>query len=167
MLLARRVLRAVSIRPRLRDWMETAYAAAVLAAAAPMFVATGLWRLGAPDLTGLPGLAFLLLLTPALLEELVFRAALIPDRSEAPNVVLAIFMSSAVFVLWHPLEAFTFLPEARDLFTRPDFLLTAGLLGLLCALLRRRSGSIWTAVALHWGAVLVWKVWLGGPRLLG
>jgi membrane protease YdiL (CAAX protease family) len=43
----------------------------------------------------------------------------------------------------------------------------AAALGASAAWLRRRSGSVWPAVALHWAGVLVWKTWLGGPTLAG
>lgn len=163
-----RVLRALRTRPSGRDWTELPLASAALAATAgPLGLAAGLFTPGPADTADLLRIAPLAFVIPALGEELAFRAALIPDRTEAAGAASAVALSTALFVAWHLVEAFTFLPAARGLFTRPDFLACAACLGLACALLRRRSGSIWTAVLLHWGAVVVWKTWLGGPLLPG
>lgn len=56
------------------------------------------------------------------------------------------------------------LPSAT-LFLHPAFLLNAGLIGLGCALMRWRTGSLWPAVLFHGVLVFVWKAWLGGPSL--
>ena len=115
-------------------------------------------------LTALVSMAALALIVPALGEEVVFRGLLIPGRDEGGQL-RALLGSTVVFTLWHIVEALTFLPGAMSLFLRVDFLaLTAGL-GLACGLLRLRSGGLWTAVALHWFAVVVWKGFLGGPAL--
>ena len=81
---------------------------------------------------------------------------------EAARAALWIALSCALFTLWHVVET-TFLPGSAATFLRADFLAMAAALGLLCALLRWRSGSIWTAVALHWAAVVAWQGWFGGP----
>lgn len=157
-----RVLRALGTTPTARDGAELLLATAALALlAGPSGLATGLLVPGAWELA--PAAALSLLFVPALGEELVFRAAAIPDRTETRRAALPIAASTLLFVLWHPAAAYTFAPEARPLLTRPDFLGCAAVLGLACAVLRRRSGSIWTSVLLHWAAVLVWKGALGGP----
>jgi predicted Abi (CAAX) family protease len=69
------------------------------------------------------------------------------------------------FTLWHVATALTILPGARATFLRADFLAIAALEGAVCAWLRRRTGSVWPGVALHWAEVMVWKTWLGGPSL--
>jgi predicted Abi (CAAX) family protease len=51
------------------------------------------------------------------------------------------------------------------MFLRPDFLACTAILGLGCALMRWRTGSLWPAVILHGGFVVVWQTWLGGVRL--
>jgi predicted Abi (CAAX) family protease len=109
--------------------------------------------------------ALLVLATPALGEELLFRAVLTPSREEQPDDVAALFPSTIAFTLWHVLTALTILPSARPIFLRPDFLAIAALEGLVCGWLRRRTGSVWPGVALHWAEVMVWKTWLGGPDL--
>lgn len=106
-------------------------------------------------------LALRALFVPALGEELVFRAAIVPARGESRRPAAWIALSTLLFTLWHVAET-TFLPGAAATFLRADFLALAALLGLLCALLRHRSGSIWTAVLLHWAFVIAWQGWFGG-----
>ncbi len=161
-----RLARAVLTLPRLRDWLELAAATAALAVVVgPVGFWTGLltWR---PRPAGeIAALALSAVFVPALGEELPFRAALIPDRGETSRAGVAILASTTLFCLWHVVEAEVILPRARALFLRPDFLAWTVALGLVCALLRRRSGSIWPPVLLHWLAVVAWQGWLGGPGL--
>ncbi len=158
-----RLARALLTRPRQRDWLELALTAAALTVVVgPIGFWTGLltWR---PRPAGeIATLALSALFIPALGEELPFRAALIPDRTETPRAGAAIVASTALFCMWHMAEAEVILPKARPLFLRPDFLAWTVALGLACALLRRRSGSIWPPVLLHWLAVVAWQGWLGG-----
>ncbi|MBI3439013.1 MAG: CPBP family intramembrane metalloprotease [Proteobacteria bacterium] len=107
------------------------------------------------------GIAFL---APALSEELVFRAALIPGREERSSGFAWITASTVLFTLWHVIET-VFLPGGSAFFRRFDFLVLAALLGLLCGLLRWRSGSVWSSVFLHWLAAVAWIGWFGGPSL--
>ena len=162
----RRLVRAALAPPRSRDWLELAIAAVGLALiAGPLGFFTGLltWRpRPAPEIWALAASA---LVIPALGEEAPFRGLLIPDRSETADARIAIAVSTALFCLWHVVEALVILPKAGPLFLRPDFLAWTMALGLVCAVLRRRSGSLWPPVLLHWAAVVAWQGWLGGPGL--
>jgi len=89
---------------------------------------------------------------------------LVPARDEAARPWTSIALSTVLYVAWHPLEALTFLPKAT-MFLRPDFLACTAILGLGCALMRWRTSSLWPAVLLHGGFVVVWQTWLGGVRL--
>ena len=151
--------------PTARGWAETA-ALGLLAAGAGYALGrrTGLFRpRPAPPPT--LGAALSILLSPALGEELWFRAVLTPSRREQPDEVAGLLPSTVAFTAWHVLTALTILPGARPIFLRPDFLATAALEGLVCGWLRRSTGSVWPAVVLHWAEVVVWKTWLGGPAL--
>ncbi|WGM38287.1 hypothetical protein AMEJIAPC_01189 [Caulobacter sp. NIBR1757] len=163
--LSRRLLASFATLPDGAGWRFTALVGVpALLAMAAIGLATGLYQPGGGDLSALPLTLLTVLFVPAIGEEAVFRGLMVPGK-EAARPVLAIALSTALYVLWHPLEGFTFLPGARQLFARPDFLLATGLLGLACALTRWRTGSIWPAVLLHWAAVVIWKTWLGGPSL--
>lgn len=149
----------------LRDMLDLAIAAIVFAViAGALGATTGLLHFAPRKVGEIALIALRAFFIPALGEELVFRAALIPGREEGAKPMLAIALSTLAFTLWHVAET-TFLPNSAATFLRPDFLALAALLGLLCALLRWRSGSIWTAVALHWLIVLAWQGWFGGPSL--
>ncbi len=159
-----RLVRAATTLPRQRDLIELGLAGAGLVlVVGPLGFWTGLlvWRPRTPAEIGT--LAASAFLAPGLGEEAPFRGLLIPDRTETDHAGLAIAGSTALFCVWHVVEAMTFLPKARPLFLRPDFLAWTVLLGLVCAALRRRSGSIWPPVLLHWIAVVAWQGWLGGP----
>ena len=121
-----------------------------------------MWRLaGAMEIVRVAAMA---LLAPALSEELVFRGVLIPGRGEARRGFAWIVVSTVLFTLWHVVET-CFLPGGGAFFRRFDFLSLTALLGLLCGLLRWRSGSLWPAVFLHWFAAVAWIGWFGGPSL--
>ncbi len=160
--IAQRVWRAAVRRPRLRDLIDLAAATTLFVAiAVPVSAWTGMaqWSpLAAPQLGVL---ALRAVIVPALGEEFVFRAALVPARSETSRPALWIGLSVVLFTLWHVVET-TFLPGSAATFLRADFLALAAVLGLLCTILRWRSGSIWTAVALHWLVVVAWQGWFGG-----
>lgn len=94
---------------------------------------------------------------PALLEELLFRV--LPPPRLWP-------FAFAAYVLFHPLNAWLFWPEARDVFYDPVFLILTALLGGSCALLYRRTRSLWPPVALHWLTVAGWLLFLGGEGAL-
>ncbi len=126
----------------------------------PAGFATGLLR-WAPQPFQL-GSAAGVFVIPALGEELLFRGVWIPDRSEGGGAARPILWTTIAFSLWHVLET-RWLPRAAPLFLRADFLAWTALLGLACAILRRRSGSLWPPVILHWAAVVAWETWLGGP----
>ena len=139
-------------------------AAGLLAAVVgPVGFATGLLTWRPRPIGQIAGLAAAALIAPGLGEEAPFRGLLVPDRRETVSPPWPIAVSTALFCLWHVAEATTFLPRARPIFLRPGFLAWTVLLGLACAVLRRRSGSLWTAVLLHWGLVVLWEGWLGGP----
>ena len=99
------------------------------------------------------------LLMPAFGEELLFRGLLLPQPIEgfSPAATLAwIALSTGLFVLYHPLAARLWYPQARTLFADPRFLVQCTLLSLACGLAYALSGSLWWAVLLHWLAVLLW-----------
>lgn len=136
-----------------------------LAWALPALLATawagGLLRPTPPPPTAdLLQLAAVLFIAPALLEELLFRGLLIRrDRHRRWQLLL----STALFVLWHPLQVVTIGPPWARAFLDPAFLLAVAVLGLANARLYAATGSLWPPVALHWLVVLTWKALLGGP----
>ncbi len=143
--------------PAARDWLETLVIITIFSTIAlAVGLTSGLLQPGTAPTAALP----LLLRTfavPALLEELLFRV-LPPPRLCPASLV--------VYVLFHPLNALLFWPEARDVFYDPAFLVLTALLGGGCALLYRRTRSLWPPVALHWFVVAGWLLFLGGEDAL-
>lgn len=112
-------------------------------------------------------LALVAIIVPSLGEELLFRAALLPQPQSGQSI--PIMWSAAgigLFVAWHPLQAL-FTTDARaTIFLDPWFLVAVAALGLACTRAYWRSGSIWSAVILHWLVVVGWKALAGGPALI-
>ena len=100
------------------------------------------------------------MLAPALGEELLFRGFLIPRR---PPRARWIALSAALFVLWHPLQAWTIGPPWAAAFLDPWFLAAAAVLGVALGRIYAATGSLWPCVAAHWLVVWGWKALLGGP----
>lgn len=110
-----------------------------------------------------------LFLTPALAEEAVFRALMLPHPSEAPSL-LALGVSGGValtiFVLYHhPLQT-AIAPRILPVFSHRAFLSMAGVLGAACSGTYYATGSLWPPVLIHWAAVSVWYFKLGGYEKL-
>jgi predicted Abi (CAAX) family protease len=103
----------------------------------------------------------LILLIPAFSEEVLFRGP-IPRQGETQHPLLWLAATTAIFTLWHVVEALSFLPGAR-LFLQPAFLACAATLGLACGIMRYRTGSLWPAVALHGLMVWLWQSLFSGP----
>ena len=161
--LLHRLTHSLTTLPSPRGWALCGVVALITGALmAAIGFTSGLYAL-TPTAPGLPPRLLTVLFVPALGEEIPFRGLLVPGP-EAKRPWLAIAISTALYVAWHPLEALTFLPHAT-MFLRPDFLACTAILGLGCALMRWRTGSLWPAVILHGGFVVVWQTWLGGVRL--
>jgi uncharacterized protein len=159
---------AASLRalPSTRGWAFCALvSAATLALMMLIGFSTGLYTLQ-PTEPGLPLRMLVVLFVPALGEEIPFRGLLTPGPEETQRPRLEIAVSTALYTLWHVVEALTFLKSAAGVFLRPDFLACCAVLGLGCAVMKRETGSVWPAVLLHWALVVIWQTWLGGVSAL-
>ena len=161
-----RLLTSLRTLPSPRGWVFCLVVfAATLALMMVIGFVTGLYRLQPTE----PGLALRMLVVffiPAVGEEIPFRGVLTPGPNDSVRPRLEIALSTSLYTLWHVFEAVTFLPAAAPIFLRPDFLLCCAVLGLGCAVMKRRTGSIWPAVILHWALVVIWQTWLGGVSAL-
>lgn len=114
------------------------------------------------EISKIVALSFLM---PALGEEIVFRVLFLPHPTENPEISTQLlwgFITLTAFIVYHPLEALTWYPGGRDIFIKPSFLILAALLGAMCTIAYLASGSVWLSVIIHWLAVAVWLVLLGG-----
>ncbi len=129
----------------------------------------GLFQFGWLDSPITPMLPILLFVFPSLLEEAFFRGVLIPRNIMASGAVKAawsVAISTLVFVVWHPLNALAFNSTAISLFLNPWFLVIVGAMGVTCGYAYVLSRSIWVPVIIHWAAVTVWVLFLGGRNLV-
>jgi predicted Abi (CAAX) family protease len=107
-------------------------------------------------------LAAVALVAPAFGEELLFRVLVLPRpgaRAEASRIAL----SAALFMLWHPPQAWLFGTHWAAVVLNPFFLAAVAVLGVALGRLYARTGSIWPCVLLHWTAVVGWKALFGAP----
>lgn len=145
---------------------------AFLACAVPLGIASGLIHAAVAPLPVSAALivACTLLVHPAITEEIVFRALLLPRqpaRVSRGRLGAAIVVALFLYVVAHPLNAHFFWPAALGVFTNPWYLALATLLGVACTATYLVSGSIWPPVIVHWVTVASWILFLGGQGLLG
>jgi len=108
----------------------------------------------------------ILLVTPCLVEEVLYRAVLLPHPVEAMSPktrCVWTLVSLLAFMVSHPINGWI---SGRTVFLDPIFLVLATLLGILCTLTYLKSGSIWVPMLFHWLTVVVWIMFLGGWQKL-
>jgi len=142
-----------------------------LAVAAPIGFGSGLLHASLAPLTtgGALAVAVTIAIHPALTEEILFRALLLPrlgHRVTRQHLFASVAMALSLYVVAHPLNAWFFWPAAFGLFSNPIYLVLTALLGLACTAAYLISGSIWPSVAMHWLTVVLWILLLGGQALL-
>jgi predicted Abi (CAAX) family protease len=110
-----------------------------------------------------------LLVMPSFLEELFFRALMLPHKTRRLTAQKKVFLSLFsifLFVAWHPINAITINAAAYPIFTNPVFLILAALMAFACTITYLKSGSVWIPVLIHWITVLVWVFFLGGRNVV-
>lgn len=158
--------------PPLTDWLLTLEILILYGAIAlPIGFASGLlcwqpWSASWLD----RGLATLrILVFPGLFEEWLFRVLLLPvpaSGSESLWWGWAGF-GLVLYVLFHPLNAKFVFKAAAATFFDPTFLTLTTLLGIACTIDYRLTASLWTIAFIHWVAVVIWLLCLGGMQRLG
>ncbi len=114
-------------------------------------------------------LSFSLFVMPSFLEEIFFRALLIPHKKRKYSLKKQIFFSLFsifAFVIWHPVNAITINYEAYPIFMNPVFLILATLMAIACIITYLKSGSVWIPVFIHWITVFVWVLFFGGRNIV-
>jgi uncharacterized protein len=114
-------------------------------------------------------LPFSLFIFPAFLEESFFRGILIPNNAKEKSlkyILCLTMLSAALFTLWHPLNALTVNPGAKELFLNSYFLGIVFALGIINSLSYIFSQSLWAPIFIHWFTVLIWVIFLGGRNLI-
>jgi len=161
-----RVRAALTTVPSIQDWQRALVEAAWLA---PVLAALGWFgqfvQPGSVNIAGLLPIAVAAFFVPALAEELVFRAALLPAPSAAPSLIRCGFAVLA-FVLWHPLQILWFGHAWAETVLNPWFLVATAALAIASIRLYLATASIWPSVVLHWLVVITWKA-LGGASPWG
>jgi predicted Abi (CAAX) family protease len=163
---------ALTTRPSADAWRRCALLYILfLVCALPIGLLSGLLHPSRPPLTAGAAaiVACTIALHPALTEELVFRALMLPrrlDRIGRGRLLVTIAIALFLYVIAHPLNAKFFWPAVLGVFSNPYYLALATLLGLTCTAAYLISGSIWPSVVIHWLTVTLWILLLGGQALL-
>ena len=159
-----RTVAALRRWPNARQWLQ---AAPVLAATAAIVLAIAMIG-GLAHWAPLPlgtdwlRIAAIALVLPALVEEIVFRGLLMPVPGIA-SMRIGMWLSIALFVAWHPLQAVAFGPPWSALFLAPAFLAAVLVLAIGLTHVRIVTGSLWPAILGHWLIVAAWKLLFAGP----
>jgi predicted Abi (CAAX) family protease len=162
--LIRRFLQCFRAPPDLRAWLESLVISLIaVAIIATIAYAAGMIR-WQPDFDGWQARVMAICAGPAFCEEFFFRGLLIPGRGESRYPAGWFLIGITAFVLWHVVEATTFLPRAHLFLTTP-FLACAAVLGVACSIIRYRARSVFPCMLLHGGIVLAWQLLLGGPAI--
>jgi predicted Abi (CAAX) family protease len=141
----------------------------VVAAGVGFFTGFLKWEVMSGSAAQFAVLPVLILIRPALVEEIFFRGLLLPHPREETSTAKRVWAcggSLAVFVLMHPLNGMLVRHEAYAVFVNPVFLFLAFLLGLTCTIAYQLSGSLWPSILMHWATVVTWTMLLGGKRVL-
>ena len=112
-------------------------------------------------------LPFSMMIIPSFLEELAFRAFLLPHPSKPTGKFatrLACFASITLYVVWHPFYA-AVSGVGIPIFD-PPFLGIVLILGITCTWLYIRTGSVWLPTFIHWLTVTVWVFFMGGRNII-
>lgn len=152
-----KILQGLSQFPTPKQWGECVLLAIVFGLCVWLIMPELIDLNSKPNLRAVIPVAAIAFVMPAFCEEVLFRGLLIP-RFQPIWMVLSL----GLFVLWHPLEAYLFLPKAIDLFTTNRFLIIVGLLGSLCSWAYWRTKSLWASIGIHWLVVVIWKTFGGG-----
>jgi len=165
-LIAQRTLKSMIVLPTLRGWLETLIAFAIIAVPA-YFLTTWFGWYSAPPNTNPADWWWKFrhsLLVPALIEEVIMRAWMVPHPSEdvtrkwRRNVIWGALI---IFVLIHPLNGLIQGGPKGDFFLRPEFIVIVTLLGVVTHGMYQRTGSIWSPVLIHALVVTSWSIMRG------
>lgn len=159
-----RVRAALTTPPRVADWRRLAIELIWLAPVLAVFGWAGGLVDPAPfDAAALAPFLVIAFLVPALAEEVVFRAALLP-APQSRRSLSRCAMAIVAFVVWHPLQVLWFGQAWGAVVLNPWFLASVVALGIATTRLYLATTSLWPAVVLHWLVVVAWKA-LGGVSL--
>jgi len=172
MVIAHRLITAVSTLPDAEAWLHAAALILIFTIIAlPIGFQRGFLQIEVlrASWSKIIGIIATSLFMPAVIEELFFRVLLLPRSTENVSPLGLWFwgcISLAMFIAYHPLNALSFFPRGLKTFFHVVFLVLAALLGIVCSIAYIQSGSLWTPVVIHWLAVVVWLLLLGGYKKL-
>lgn len=109
------------------------------------------------------------LLSPVLLEEMLFRVLLLPHPSEAvapARWLVWAAISGLFFVVFHPLKTPGLFKAGRSPLNEPIVPVLSALLAIACILVYGLTGSVWSSVLIQSVVMTLWLFSLGGLEKL-
>lgn len=160
----RETVTALKIWPEARHWRTSLSVGLPALALVAGLGLLGGWLSWAPVTDGkaMAIAVVLLFFLPAFVEEFFFRGVLLSWLAARWNRWAA-WISTLLFVLWHPLQALTIGPPWAELFLAPTFWIATLIWGVVLSHIRIVTKSLWPVILTHWIAVVIWKSLLGGP----
>ncbi len=170
-ILLNRILASAFI-PAWNDWLTATLALLIYAAISlPLGFSKGFLQLQiwSAKLIDYPLCILRCFITPAIIEEFIFRILFLPHPTQVANwqkfTLWAVF-SLIIFIFYHPLNAKTFYKNGYPTFFQPIFLILATLLGIICTITYALTGSAWIIIFIHWFVVVLWLLVFGGMEKL-
>jgi len=96
---------------------------------------------------------------PSILEESIYRPIFFPldIKLRSKSFVLRMLLSTAIFVIVHPITAYFFMPDDFPVFSDWRFLTAVTILGFYCSVLLVHTKSIYFGILTHYVMVIGWK----------
>ncbi len=119
-----------------------------------------------PTVVEAVGLPILLLVAPALTEELFHRGVLLPRSlltATAGRRFAFVTLSTAVYTASHLIGPALGIEALRP-FADPRLLAVVAMLGYATGYAYLRSGTLRAPILIHWVVVVVWNLFLGGTH---
>lgn len=99
---------------------------------------------------------------PAMLTEILFRGFALAGLTQLTPRWSG-WLSTLLFVIWHPLASLVLGLPWSEVFFQPSFLVSAFVFGIILTHIRIVSASLWPVILIHWLAIVIWRIFLGGP----
>lgn len=165
-----RIVLSLRTLPTLRGWIETFISLAVSLAIGYYWTTYAGWYTtsGVPISWSWLSRFLETIWEPALFEELICRALLVPHLSETVTVkwrIGTILAALVFYVSVHPLRGLYKMEGDALLFLNWDFIVLIALLGIVCHVSYQRTGSIWPGTIIHAASVTGWWILKNGPPI--
>lgn len=99
------------------------------------------------------------LILPSTFEEALYRPIFFPTtlKLSSNTFIARTLISTAIFMVMHPITAYLFMPEELPVFSDWRFLTAVVFLGIYCSTLLVKTKTIYFGILTHYILVISWK----------